>query len=94
LFGLLTDDTIEPSQSQECFLINELIREYLQFNGYSNSLSVFVRDPINHNFLAHMLNIQQPHRLIPLLYTLTAAKDELGPINDPPPPARDAPERE
>jgi lisH domain-containing protein FOPNL len=95
LFELLTHDTIEPSQSQECFLINELIRHYLQFNGYSNSLSVFVRetaakpDPINREFLAQALNIKHPHRLIPLLYTLTAAKDESGQLDDPVALARD-----
>jgi hypothetical protein len=70
----------------------------LQFNGYSNSLSVFVRetaakpDPINRDFLAQALNIKHPHRLIPLLYTLTAPKDESRPGDDPVPPARDEPE--
>jgi lisH domain-containing protein FOPNL len=30
-----------PSPSQETRLINELVREYLQYNGYIHSLSVF-----------------------------------------------------
>ncbi|KAJ3272095.1 hypothetical protein HDV01_005960 [Terramyces sp. JEL0728] len=30
-----------PNASQETRLINELIREYLQFNGYGHTLSVF-----------------------------------------------------
>jgi lisH domain-containing protein FOPNL len=100
LFELLTHDTVEPFQSQECFLINELIREYLQFSGDSSSLSVFVRetaakpDTINRDFLVQALNINQPHRLIPLLYTLTAAKDGSGPVDDPVRPTRDVSQRD
>lgn len=30
-----------PNPSQETRLINELVREYLQFNGYGHTLSVF-----------------------------------------------------
>lgn len=83
LFNLLTGDEKPDSGdvSKENFLINELIREYLQFNGYTNSLSVFMREtghpeePMNREFLSQTLNIV-PHRLIPMLYSMTATVDE------------------
>ena len=83
LFNLLTggDHPDSSSISKENFLINELIREYLQFNGYTNSLSVFMREtghpeePMNRDFLSQTLNIV-PHRLIPILYSMTATTDE------------------
>jgi lisH domain-containing protein FOPNL len=79
LFELLTNESQRPtSPSPDDFLINELIREYLDFNGYTNSLSVFVRetaspgDPMNRDFLGQALNVT-PHRHIPILYSLTAS---------------------
>lgn len=83
LYGLLTgEDKSKPTseQDRENFLINELIREYLQFNGYTSSLSVFMREtgqpeePMNREFLSQSLNVI-PHRLIPILYSLTCKDD-------------------
>lgn len=61
---------------KENFVINELIREYLQYNGYTNSLSVFINEtgqpeePMNRDFLSHSLEVT-PHKHIPILYTIT-----------------------
>ena len=83
VFQLLTGDDAKRQtneQERENFLINELIREYLQFNGYNNSLSVFMREtgqpdePMNREFLAQSLNVV-PHRLIPILYSMTCEDD-------------------
>lgn len=83
LFNALTEDYHPPVQNelaQENFLINELIREYLQFNGYTNVLSVFLREtnqpeePMDRNFLAQSINVE-PHRYIPILYNMTNIGD-------------------
>jgi hypothetical protein len=34
-----------PAQSKEARLINELIREYLMYNGYQHTLGVFASGP-------------------------------------------------
>ena len=66
---------------KENFIINELIREYMQFNGYTNSLSVFLHEtgqpeePMNRDFLAHSLEVV-PHKQIPILYTLTTPQSK------------------
>ena len=83
IFHMLTKDQPQTESIPLCrenFIINELIREYLQFNGYSNSLSVFLRetgqpdDPMNRQFLAQSLNII-PHSQIPLLYSMTSTEN-------------------
>lgn len=83
IFSLITQDCEKPPQNeitQENFVINELIREYLQFNGYSNSLSIFLREtnqpdePMDRNFLSQAVNVD-PHSQIPILYTMTNVGD-------------------
>lgn len=83
LFSLITQDCKKPDQNEitrENFVVNELIREYLQFNGYSNSLSVFLREtnqpdePMDRNFLSQTVNVE-PHTQIPILYTMTNIGD-------------------
>lgn len=58
-------------------LINELIREYLEFNNYHHSLSVFIPEtgqpqqpPFDRNFIAKKLKIIEDKntRDLPLLY--------------------------
>jgi lisH domain-containing protein FOPNL len=78
VFHLLTRDA-EHDQSvpvcRENFIINELIREYLQFNGFEQTLSVFVpetgqpREPLNRDFLAHSLKVSMQQRT-PLINSL------------------------
>jgi lisH domain-containing protein FOPNL len=44
IFTILDDNTFEkPRISQENLLINELIREYMEFNNYNFSKSVFLK---------------------------------------------------
>ena len=44
VFNILDDNTYEkPRLSQENLLINELIREYMDFNHYNFSKSVFLK---------------------------------------------------
>jgi len=77
LYRMLSEETQNDNKPiiQENFIINELIREYLEFNGYTSSLSVFMRETgqpderINRDFLAHCLNTV-PHKQIPILYSL------------------------
>lgn len=54
VFSILEDNTFEkPRVSQENLLINELIREYMDFNHYKYSKSVFLKgsrsEPFNCN---------------------------------------------
>ena len=37
-----TQDERKPDPPREVFLINELIRDYLEFQGYKHTLSVFL----------------------------------------------------
>jgi lisH domain-containing protein FOPNL len=68
-------------------VINELIREYLLFSGLSQTLSVFVPetgqplDPMNRDFLAHMLAIT-PTRQTPLLNSIVQ-KNRTSPDDQP-----------
>ena len=52
----------KPSQPPENVMINELIREYLEFNGYYNSASVFITEsgqpvdpPFDRNYMERKL---------------------------------------
>ncbi|XP_071813008.1 centrosomal protein 20-like isoform X3 [Apostichopus japonicus] len=72
------DDQLEsrPTLSSENMLINELIREYLEFNHYKYSLSVLMAEtgqpktPLDRSFLTNELNIQEDSDTarLPLLY--------------------------
>ncbi|EAY05425.1 hypothetical protein TVAG_197260 [Trichomonas vaginalis G3] len=86
IYRILTEDQQNHNQIPLCkenFIINELIREYMQFNGYSNSLSVFLHetgqpiDPMNREFLAHSLEII-PNKSVPLLYSLADPNSRKG----------------
>lgn len=64
--------------SSENFILNELILEYLSFNGYSNASSVLRLESgqpierIDREFLRQQLNVVEDHSKtnIPLLYSL------------------------
>lgn len=76
------DDQIEskPILSNENMLINELIREYLEFNMYKYSNTVLLaesgqpKEPIDRNFLAAELNITESvsSKKLPILYGLVS----------------------
>lgn len=64
--------------TNENVLINELIREYLEYNNYHNTLSVFLPETgqpkttsFTRTFLQQQLNVQDNNTQVPLLYGLT-----------------------
>jgi lisH domain-containing protein FOPNL len=69
-----------PPLSNENMLINELIREYLDFNRYRYTCSVLMsetgqpREPLDRQFLASELNLSQDElsSSVPLLYGILA----------------------
>ncbi|XP_064393781.1 centrosomal protein 20-like [Halichondria panicea] len=79
VYKALQDDSVsKPELCEENLLINELIREYLQFNQYKYTDSVLVaetgqhKEPLERGFLAKQLHIPLtdhpgPNN-IPLLY--------------------------
>lgn len=79
IFTILEDNSFEkPRLSQENLLINELIREYMDFNHYKYSKSVFLREshqppnPVNREIIAAELHVKEDNtsRQVPLIYTL------------------------
>ncbi|KAM4828997.1 centrosomal protein 20 isoform 1-T1 [Thomomys bottae] len=77
VFNALDDDQEpRPSLSHENFLINELIREYLDFNKYKYTESVLMAEsgqpvvPLDRQFLIRELNAfeESKDNTIPLLY--------------------------
>ncbi|XP_046858772.1 centrosomal protein 20-like [Xenia sp. Carnegie-2017] len=80
LRALDDQDEEKPSLSNENMLINELIREYLEFNRYKYTLSVLLtetgqpKECLSHEFLANELNIAEDKttKPVPLLYSILA----------------------
>uniref|UniRef100_A0A2I3RSV2 Centrosomal protein 20 n=1 Tax=Pan troglodytes TaxID=9598 RepID=A0A2I3RSV2_PANTR len=81
VFNVLDDDREpRPSLSHENLLINELIREYLEFNKYKYTASVLIAEsgqpvvPLDRQFLIHELNAfeESKDNTIPLLYGILA----------------------
>ena len=73
-----SDDKPQQKLSNENLIINELIKEYLNYNNYLHSSSVFQaesgqpKDQLDRNFIANQLNIIETNesRQIPLLYSI------------------------
>ncbi|XP_075798228.1 centrosomal protein 20 isoform X1 [Microtus pennsylvanicus] len=81
VFSALDDDhEPRPSLSHENLLINELIREYLEFNKYKYTASVLIAEsgqpvvPLDRQFLIRELNAfeESKDNSIPLLYGVLA----------------------
>ena len=79
VFSALDDQTeTKPILSNENLLINELIREYLEFNSYKYTTTVLLaesgqpKDPVDRQFLATELNLTETasSRQVPILYGL------------------------
>jgi lisH domain-containing protein FOPNL len=78
IFNSLNDKpTQKPPLSQENMIINELIKEYLIFNNYTHSLSVFLpetgqpeKSPFDRTYITKKLKIQEDSKSkeLPLLY--------------------------
>jgi lisH domain-containing protein FOPNL len=79
--SLSSSSSIPPAVSQSNLLINELIRDYLSFNGYRNTLSVFAPESgtkqsqsLTREFMSQELHIHHNaySKQIPLLYSILA----------------------
>ena len=73
-----SDDKPQPKLSNENLIINALIKEYLDYNNYLHTASVFQaesgqpKDKIDRNFIANQLNIIENNQSqkVPLLYSI------------------------
>ncbi|XP_012587064.1 PREDICTED: lisH domain-containing protein FOPNL isoform X1 [Condylura cristata] len=81
VFNALDDESEpRPSLSHENLLINELIREYLEFNKYKYTASVLIAEsgqplvPLDRQFLIRELNAfeESKDNTVPLLYGILA----------------------
>ncbi|KAK7112368.1 centrosomal protein 20-like [Littorina saxatilis] len=76
-----------PVISNENILINELIRDYLEFNKYQYTASVLTaesgmaKEPLDREFLRTELNVVEdaPSRSVPLLYSIVSHYTQQGP---------------
>ncbi len=86
-------DGVRPPISPENLLINELIRDYLDFNNYRHTLAVFMpeagqpAEPMRRDVLAYQTKLPQvvssgdgdvPGKPLPLLYALLAPQNQSG----------------
>ena len=85
-----SDDKPKPKLTDENLIINELIREYLIYNNYLHTNSVFLsesgqpKEAFDRNFLAKELNILEDpsSKKLPLLYSvLFGLKKESSNVN-------------
>ena len=73
-----SDDKPQPKLSHENLIINALIKEYLDYNNYLHTSSVFQaesgqpKDKLDRNFIASQLNISETNQSqkVPLLYSI------------------------
>ena len=76
--ALDNDDNPKPKLTRENFIINELIKEYFNYNDYNYSSKVFqsetgqIKNNLNRNDLAKELNIieGENNKNKPLLYSI------------------------
>ena len=73
-----SDDKPKPKLSNDNLIINALIKEYLDYNNYLHTSSVFQaesgqpKDKIDRNFITNQLNIIENNQSqkVPLLYSI------------------------
>ena len=73
-----SDNNPKPQLSNENLIINALIKEYLDYNSYLHTSSVFQaesgqpKDILDRNFIANELNIVETNQSqkVPLLYSI------------------------
>ena len=71
-----SDDKPQPKLSNENLIINALIKEYLDYNNYLHTASVFLAESgqikLDRNFITSQLNIIETNQSqqVPLLYSL------------------------
>lgn len=81
IFATLNDEQVPPPElPRENAVINELIREYLEYNGYHHTLSVLLPESghprerqFSRSYLADELRLQEDNRskALPLIYAFT-----------------------
>lgn len=85
IFGTIADrDAQVHRPTNENYLVNELIREYLEYNNYNYTNSTFEvesgndKTALDRNFLAHQLGVveNEETRSVPLLYALVYGRKE------------------
>ena len=75
-----SDDKPQPKLSNENLIINALIKEYLDYNNYLHTASVFQAESgqpkLDRNFITSQLNIIETNQSqqVPLLYSLIFGK--------------------
>ena len=75
-----SDDKPQPKLSNENLIINTLIKEYLDYNNYLHTASVFQAESgqpkLDRNFITSQLNIIETNQSqkVPLLYSLIFGK--------------------
>lgn len=79
VFNSLNDKSVEkPELSNENLIVNELIREYFEYNNYKYSTAVLVAEsgqpniPLDREFLSQELDVRDDKETVklPLLYSL------------------------
>jgi lisH domain-containing protein FOPNL len=80
IFNALDDqESARPRPSDENLVINEMIREYLIYNSYHHTLSVFLPEsgqpehpPFDRTYISRQMRVAEDHksRSVPLLYGL------------------------
>merc|ERR1719323_1461182 len=97
IFAALDDEHApRPELPKENSLINELIREYFEYNGYHHALSVLLPESghpeerqFDRRFLASELRVQEDDRSrsLPLIYALVRGLRPQGEVPQPPRPS-------
>eukprot|EP00823_Brevimastigomonas_motovehiculus_P005724 TRINITY_DN4266_c3_g1_i1.p1 TRINITY_DN4266_c3_g1~~TRINITY_DN4266_c3_g1_i1.p1 ORF type:complete len:308 (+),score=92.18 TRINITY_DN4266_c3_g1_i1:97-1020(+) len=82
IFNAMDDhDLPKPKLCNENLFINELIREYFEYNKYNHTLSVFLAEtgqpiekPFPRSYMTHSLHLAESERSsqLPLLYSIVA----------------------
>ena len=85
IFSTINDKTVQvPKPSNENYLINELIREYLDYNNYNYTNSTFEtesgndKNALERNFVSRQLGVleNEDTRSLPLIYSLVFGRKE------------------
>eukprot|EP01029_Cantina_marsupialis_P029855 TRINITY_DN782427_c0_g1_i1.p1 TRINITY_DN782427_c0_g1~~TRINITY_DN782427_c0_g1_i1.p1 ORF type:complete len:114 (-),score=27.05 TRINITY_DN782427_c0_g1_i1:283-624(-) len=78
VFKLLSEESKRPTPHKDSLIVNELIREYLKYNGYSHTLSVFdpesgynAEEAIPLSIVKDGLNVKSED--VPALYSIVEA---------------------
>ncbi|KAF6019594.1 Fopnl [Bugula neritina] len=83
-------DVAKPKPNNDTILINELIREYLEYNNYKYTASTLKSEsgqsdlPLSRDFIESELHVKtmRQSRKLPLLYTLINDFSQRGKISD------------